>query len=32
MDPVNLRHDIAIESAALAAHGWMRGTAGNVSQ
>lgn len=26
-----LRHDIAAESAVLATHGWMRGTAGNVS-
>jgi len=29
--PETLRHDIAVESAVLATHGWMRGTAGNVS-
>ena len=31
IDPIKMRRDIALESAALAAHGWMRGTAGNVS-
>lgn len=30
-DPQRLRHEIAVESAVLATHGWMRGTAGNVS-
>ncbi|MEY4323534.1 MAG: methylthioribulose 1-phosphate dehydratase [Actinomycetota bacterium] len=31
MGDSKLRHDIAAESAVLATHGWMRGTAGNVS-
>ena len=31
MSESKLRHDIAAESAVLATHGWMRGTAGNVS-
>ncbi len=30
-NPERLRHQVATESATLAAHGWMRGTAGNVS-